>query len=49
MTIEEAIKVLYSEYERALNNPQIKDPVSWAMYHAWRTVANDYERRKKRK
>ena len=32
MTMQEAIDMLKSKYEQAQSNPQITDPVEWALY-----------------
>ena len=35
MTISEAINLLTALYNKALTLPHIKNPVAWALYHAW--------------
>ena len=44
MTIEEAIEVLKRKYEQVKDNPQINDPVTWALYRTWRI--SDGEKKK---
>lgn len=35
MTLEEAMSQLKEKYEQVRSNPQIDDPVSWALYRTW--------------
>lgn len=38
MTIENAIKYLYKQYEEAKAMEYIKKPLAWALYQTWRYV-----------
>lgn len=34
--IDEAVKIVRSEYEKALDLDFVNDPVAYALYHSWR-------------
>lgn len=36
MTIEQAINLLKSEYEKAKDSPFVKSPVAYALYKVWK-------------
>ena len=36
MNMEQAIKALRDNYQRALKNPTIGNPMAWALYKTWR-------------
>lgn len=38
MTLEQAIEILKDKYDQAKDNPQIYDPVGWALYRTWQIV-----------
>ena len=42
--LERAIEDLKAHYERAQNNPCIRNPLAWALYRVWRK--NDKKERK---
>lgn len=44
MTLEEAIKLLESEYERAKRLDFVNNPIAYALYQVWKKA----DRRKKR-
>lgn len=44
MTLEKAIEMLNRKYEQAKDNPQINDPVAWALYRAWRIADREKKR-----
>ena len=35
MTISEAINLVTALFHKATTMPNIKNPVAWALYHAW--------------
>lgn len=37
-TLDAAIKILTAKYQKALTNPNIKEPLAYALYHTWRMV-----------
>lgn len=43
MTLQKAIKLLESEYERATKNEYVHDPLAYALYKVWRKA--DEERK----
>ena len=45
MTLEEAIKLLEAEYERAKKLKYIKKPLAYALYQVWK-MADRQKRRK---
>ena len=49
MKIEKAIEVLMEKYNQAKDNPQIDDPVAWALYRAWRIADKDKDKLKREK
>lgn len=36
--MEEAKKILQDKYDQAKDNPNITDPVEWALYRTWQIV-----------
>ena len=38
MTIDKAIEMLRSEYERAKKMEYVKKPLAWALYQVWKKV-----------
>lgn len=36
MTIEKAIEMLRTEYERAKRLPFVMNPLAWALYQVWK-------------
>ena len=38
MNLEQAIKLLESEYERAKRLEWVRNPIAYALYRTWRTV-----------
>lgn len=36
--IDRAIKILRQEYEKACNNPVVRNPVAYALFQTWRRV-----------
>lgn len=38
MKIENAIKYLYKQYEKAKTMEYVKKPLAWALYQTWRYV-----------
>lgn len=38
MTIDKAIELLRSEYERAQKMEYVKKPLAWALYQVWKKV-----------
>lgn len=42
-TIEDAIEMLKKQYEKALTNPFVRDPLAYALYQTWKL----FDRRKK--
>lgn len=36
MTLEDAIKLLEKEYERAQSMEYVKNPIAWALYQTWK-------------
>lgn len=47
MKLIKAIEILQEKYKQAKGNPQIIDPVAWALYRTWRIA--DGERKKSSK
>ena len=45
MTMEEAIKILKEKYEQGKDNPQITNPVEWALFRTWQI---EHKKRKSR-
>lgn len=46
MKIEKALSLVVGEYNQCKDNPQIKKPVSYAVYQAWKWCnANEKERK----
>ena len=43
MKIENAIKYLYKQYEKAKAMEYIKKPLAWALYQTWRYVDKEEE------
>lgn len=39
--MEKAIKTLNAEYEKAKENPVVRDPVAWALYQTWRRAERE--------
>lgn len=39
MSLQQAIKLLEEEYERALKLEFVYDPLAWALYRVWRKVS----------
>lgn len=47
MRIEKALALVVGEYNQCKDNPQIKKPVSYAVYQAWKWCdANEKERKR---
>lgn len=44
MKKDRAIRVFVEKYEQVKGNPQINDPVAWALYRTWRIA--DGEKKK---
>ena len=38
MTLEDAIELLRSEYEKAKRTKYVINPLAWALYHTWEKV-----------
>ena len=38
MTLDRAIELLKQNYDRAINNPTVRNPVAWALYKTWRAA-----------
>lgn len=38
LTLEKVIKMLEEEYERAKKLEFVRDPLAYALYHAWKKV-----------
>ena len=38
MTLEKAIKLLETEYERAKKLEWVQNPLAWALYQVWKKV-----------
>lgn len=36
MKLEKAIKMLNTEYERALNLEYVRNPLAWALHRVWK-------------
>ena len=36
MTLEQAIKLLNNEYERAKNMEYVQKPLAWALFQVWK-------------
>ena len=36
MTLEDAIKLLKKDYERAQSMEYVKNPIAWALYQTWK-------------
>ncbi len=49
MKIGKAIEVLMEKYNQAKDNPQINDPVAWALYRTWRIADKDKDKLKRKK
>ena len=49
MTLEEAVEMLETEYERAKNLEYVINPLAWALYHTWRKADRDYKKGGKKK
>ena len=47
MTYKQAVERFKKEYEKALNNPFVHDPVAYALYQAWKAADIDREKREK--
>jgi len=43
MSFDEAVEQLRIEYEKAKNNKHIKNPIAYALYHAWRVADSKKE------
>ena len=41
--LEKAIKILKVEYERAKENPVVRDPIAWALYQTWRRSEREWK------
>lgn len=44
MTLEDAIKRLKKEYEKAKANPYVRDPVAFALYQTWKVADNRFKK-----
>lgn len=44
MNMEQAVRALHDNYQRALKNHTIDNPMAWALYKTWRMA--DKERKK---
>lgn len=33
--LRKAVKELHKQYERAINNPAVRNPLAWALYRTW--------------
>lgn len=38
MTIENALKMVEKEYEKAKTMPYVKKPLAWALFQVWKKV-----------
>lgn len=38
VTLDEAIELLRTEYEKALRTKYVINPLAWALYHTWEKV-----------
>lgn len=45
MKLGTAIDKVIEMYKRAKDNPQIKDPVAWALYKTWRIADSENKRK----
>ena len=41
MQLIKAIEILKQKYDQAKDNPQINDPVAWALYRTWQIADRD--------
>lgn len=39
-SLEKAIKILTEQYDKALLNPIVKNPLAYALYHTWKVFDN---------
>ena len=49
MTLQEAIKLLEEEYERAKGFKHIFNPLAYALYQVWKKADEEFHRRKSKK
>ena len=38
MTLDKAIELLKLNYDKAITNPTIYNPIAWALYKTWRAA-----------
>lgn len=38
MTLDKAIEILKLNYDKAVTNPTIYNPIAWALYKTWRAA-----------
>lgn len=43
MTIEQAITLLWKQYEKSKKSPYIKNPLAWALYHTWKMADKEWQ------
>lgn len=48
-TFAHAMQALERNYQKALNNPQIHTPIAWALYHTWRQIDTEENRKRRKK
>lgn len=48
-TFANAMQALERNYQKALNNPQVHTPIAWALYHTWRQIDTEENRKRRKK
>lgn len=39
--LRKAVKELHKQYERAIKNPVVRNPLAWAFFHTWKQIDGD--------